>query len=541
MSLSKLSLYFHTLRHLRARQFFYRARNLLPRRSIAPVSGCALREPQNPTCDWVTKPDSFGAPDQFIFLNEAGALGAIGWQGPEKSALWRYNQHYFDWLGSASAREHEADFATLTARWIDENPPPMAPAWDPYPTSLRVVNWVKAFLGGQAMAAGALDHLASQANHLNQRIEWHLLANHLFANGKALVFAGLALDTPRAEHWLRAGLSILRRELDEQVLSDGGHFERSPMYHAVILEDCLDLLNLCRAYARAETRPLEVELQEKLPPMLACLDVLTLPDDDVAFFNDSTGGIAPAPEALRAYAARLGVPNSKVARDGFVNLPAMGYVRHRGADHVAIMAVGSVGPDYQPGHAHADTLSFELALFGQRFIVNSGVSEYGVSTERLRQRGTAAHSTVQVDGANSSEVWSGFRVARRARAFDLVLDEPAYSLTCSHNGYRRLPGRPVHRRKWQFGAKTLCVTDHITGHYTSAEARFYIHPAWRLSKVGDGVLCTCGKLSVRVSDPTGAFDIIPSTYHPMFNQTIASQCLVAPVLGGHGRIEFSWT
>jgi uncharacterized heparinase superfamily protein len=35
----------------------------------------------------------------------------------------------------------------------------------------------------------------------------------------------------------------LRSELPEQVLADGGNFERSPMYHAIFLEDVLDLIN----------------------------------------------------------------------------------------------------------------------------------------------------------------------------------------------------------------------------------------------------------------------------------------------------------
>ena len=40
----------------------------------------------------------------------------------------------------------------------------------------------------------------------------------------------------------------------------------------------------------------------------------------------------------------------------------------------AIFDVAPLGPDYLPGHGHADTLSFELSLFGHRFITNSGTS-----------------------------------------------------------------------------------------------------------------------------------------------------------------------
>ena len=78
--------------------------------------------------------------------------------------------------------------------------------------------------------------------------------------------------------------------------------------------------------------------------------------------------------------------------------------------------VAPIGPDHLPAHAHADTLSFELSFKGRRVFVNSGTSEYGLSAERQRQRGTAAHNTLVLDEENSSEVWAGFRVARRARA-----------------------------------------------------------------------------------------------------------------------------
>ena len=124
------------------------------------------------------------------------------------------------------------------------------------------------------------------------------------------------------------------------------------------------------------------------------------------------------------------------------------YLRVADRDMVALLDVGEVGPDYLPGHAHADTLSFEMSVFGQRVVVNSGTSCYGLGAERSRQRGTSAHSTVEVNGMDSSEVWGGFRVGRRARPFDVVVEETGrgVEVACSHDGYRRLPGQPVHRR-----------------------------------------------------------------------------------------------
>jgi uncharacterized heparinase superfamily protein len=74
-----------------------------------------------------------------------------------------------------------------------------------------------------------------------------------------------------------------------------------------------------------------------------------------------------------------------------------GFVVYKDVKSHLIADFGKIGPTYLPGHAHADTLSFELAVNGDRVIVNSGTSEYGNSKERLRQRGTSAHSTVEID------------------------------------------------------------------------------------------------------------------------------------------------
>jgi hypothetical protein len=140
-----------------------------------------------------------------------------------------------------------------------------------------------------------------------------------------------------------------------------------------------------------------------------------------------------------------------------------GYIRVAMGRMVAILDVGSVVPDYLPGHAHADTLSFELSLDGRRVVVNSGTGEYGSGPERQRQRGTPAHSTLSIDGLDSSEVWGGFRCARRARPFGLriVDDGRRIEISCSHDGYRRLAGSPVHTRTWVFDPRGVTVRDSI--------------------------------------------------------------------------------
>src|SRR5690606_10982261 len=134
-----------------------------------------------------------------------------------------------------------------------------------------------------------------------------------------------------------------------------------------------------------------------------------------------------------------------------------GYFRLSNQAAVAILDVARVGPDYLPGHAHADTLSFELSIADQRVVVNGGTSRYGDGPERHLERSTAWHSTVEVAGENSSEVWGGFRVGRRAYPFDLKTSEKPglLEVSCSHNGYRYMRGKPIHTRTWRLEDDSL--------------------------------------------------------------------------------------
>lgn len=428
------------------------------------------------------------------------------------------------------------------ARWIAENPPAVGNGWEPYPLSLRLVNWIKWLAAGNAPEAGAVQSLAVQARWLMGRLEWHLLGNHLLANAKALVFAGTFFSGPEADVWREKGLAILRREHAEQILQDGGHFERSPMYHTIILEDLLDLIQLAQRWPGTMDPAVVTEWRRLALRMLDWLAAMTHPDGGIAFFNDAAFGIAPKLADLGAYADEFGVVAGGL-KSALQSALQSGYVRVQRNDAVLIADVGEIGPDYLPGHAHADTLSFELSVFGQRVVVNSGTSEYGLGAERLRQRGTAAHSTVQIDGADSSEVWSGFRVARRARPVDFAASEDAdaVELTCAHDGYRRLPGRPLHRRIWRMTEQDLRVTDTVAGGFGEAVARFYLHPAVTVSAAGDGGRLTLpdGHI-IRWSVAGGAARVVSATWHPEFGQSIASRCIELVFNGPQVTTELSW-
>lgn len=541
MSGTDLLRLFHTVRHLRLRQLFGRLVFRLYRPVIDTRPVPQYRPCTGPWVGVVAKPPAIVDDQKLRFLNcEYPLVTPRDWNDPARPKLWLYNLHYFDFLQAEDRDRHRDRHLELICRWMTENSPAVGNGWEPYPLSLRLVNWIKWALAGNDLPSDAVQSLAVQARYLRRRLENHLLGNHLFANAKALVFAGLFFAGAQADEWFRKGQGILVEEIAEQILGDGGHFERSPMYHAIILEDLLDLVNLFHAYGREVPE----SWREVCGRMGDWLEAMTHPDGDPVLFNDAACGIAPTLAELDAYATSLGWERRQRPLGPLTALAQSGYVRCASRDAVLFLDVAAVGPDYLPGHAHADTLTFELSLFGRRVIVDSGTSTYEKNAERQRQRGTRAHNTVCIDNADSSEVWGGFRVARRARPFGLGMEERGGQIhvACGHDGYRRLPGRPMHRREWRLNDKELEVRDRVEGGFSRAVACYHFHPDVDLVLTapdeGQGRLAGGRTLSFKVSG--GQMRLVDGSYHPQFNVGIPNKCLEVSFAGKDVTVHFSW-
>ncbi len=548
----KLAFYWRTLRHLKPVQFYSRVWFRLYRPRVAALlNNVQVRLPSGLLKTFTVRTPSMLGPTAFRFLNRTHLLSSHGgWNNVELEKLWVYNLHYFDDLNAQNAFDRQDWHRALIARWIAENPPANGNGWEPYPTSLRVVNWVKWLAVGNTPLPGMVNSLVLQSGWLNERLEWHLLGNHLFTNAKALVYAGLYFEGRQAAAWLAKGLKIIRDQLPEQVLADGGNFERSPMYHAIFLEDLLDLINASQCWSGQVPNEQVAVWRETAGRMLNWLTGMTHPDGEIALFNDAAFGVAPRLAELTAYARRVGVefvgdaPLSRMYARGSLlhHFADSGYVCLQNQYAVVFLDVAPIGPDYLPGHAHADTLSFELSVFGQRVVVNGGTSRYGLGPERQRERSTAAHSTVEVAGVNSSEVWGGFRVARRAYPFDLVVQPENAYVACSHNGYIHLPAAPVHRRTWQMQTNSLHIRDTVSGGLHSAVVRYLLHPdlfvdvenanTWNLAMTSGHHL--------RAEVLTGVGRLEPAKYAPEFGKQLHTQSLVVELTAGLAEVKFTW-
>ena len=483
---------------------------------------------------------------RFLSVTRAIDSAAI-WNDSACEKLWLYNLHYFDELTSVNAADRSAWQEQLIDRWVAQNPPALGNGWEPYPTSLRLVNWIKWHMAGNELSFGAVQSLAVQTRWLAKRVEHHLLANHLFVNAKALIVAGLFFDSREesreADEWLAQGMRILQRELPEQIMPDGGHFERSPMYHAIILEDVLDLINCANAWPGRIDASTSDQLRATAAAMVKFLDGLTHPDGEIAFFNDAAFGIAPPLAQLVAYCARLGIA-SRATDQSSENLRVFrpsGYIRAHAGNAVLLADVAPVGAHYQPGHAHADTLSFELSLHGHRVIVNSGTSTYVAGSLRTFQRSTAAHNTLEVNNADSSEVWGGFRVARRARVIECTASQTDHEIEiiAAHDGYTRLAGAPIHRRQWRLVENELTITDSIRGDFSSAVARVYFHPTVK-RRCAESVQLPSGE-SLSFDLRGGTARIEAASWHPEFGVESGSLCLICEMSAPEMTLQLRWT
>jgi uncharacterized heparinase superfamily protein len=471
--------------------------------------------------------------NRVYFLNEDGLVNsAKAWNSTFHEKLWLYNLHYFDDLSSIGSENREHMQYEFICRWIAENPPCLGNGWEPYPLSLRLVNWVKWFSRKDSVDQVYLNSIAQQADALMQQLEYHILGNHLFANAKALTFVGAYLRGYESKAFLNLGLELLDEQIAEQFLADGAHFELSPMYHAILLWDLLELIDL--GYTSNNPRLLSrlAHWRSVAERALRWLSCMLHPDGEICFFNDSAIGIAPEPARIFEYAKSLGLLFDKPTGILASN-KVSGYSKVQTDQYTLFFDHANVGPDYLPGHAHADTLSFEMSVGDQRVFVNSGTSVYGVSAERLRQRGTAAHNTVTIQAQNSSEVWSGFRVARRAYTELIKANETLNTvvLSASHNGYCRLKPKITHTRTIYCSTNTCKIIDDLS---SVAEACFalHIHPDISVNIVDPSTLMLKLPCKIEVIFTSSIPHVVlDSTWHPEFGRTIDNKKILIPFVG----------
>jgi hypothetical protein len=404
------------------------------------------------------------------------------------------------------------------------NPPGIGINWaSSLEVALRLISWCWALMLFRASSAlspelfvDMLGAVRAHASHVERYLSYYFAPNtHLTGEALGLFYAGSVFPELReAPRWRALGTRILLQQLERQVLPDGVYFEQSTCYQRYTVETYLHFMILAARNGVA----IPPTVGQRVQKLVDVLVALQCPDGSMPSIGDADGGwLLPlatrAPDDFRGvfstaaalfgrvdYAWAAGdvapetlwllgtnglravqslrpappaAPGSGLFADGGLVVMRSGW---DASAHQLVFDVGPLGCPINAGHGHADLLSIQCSVFGQPCLVDAGT--YGYTAEpRWRDffRGTAAHSTVVVDGEGQAHPAGPFKwhASPRARLHRWRSTEAFDFADASHDAYRRLADPVTHRRRVLFvKPRYWVVVDDLDG---SAEHVIELH------------------------------------------------------------------
>lgn len=532
----KIENYYWTLKYLKKSQLFYLLKNRLERGKKA------VTEVQAPkTCPLALWMRSLDEDPEYLkrfdveeilkgsvtLLYESGRPEGENWEHPDRSHLWNFNLHYLEFLiPLAAAYRREKDiryydcFKNYCLRWIEDNRGGTGDGWHPYTISLRLTSlWICMDGFGDILQEDKEflqklnDSMYAQYVHLQKRMERHLLGNHYFENLKTVLLGARSFQEPKVYYRVKKRFAD---EIKEQILPDGVHYERSMMYHKIILEDLMrvekTLGNQNGSLRRAEKNIHLSGLGKVMQRMADAAYSLEKGMGHTPLFNDAGDNVArPLAGILEALEEEFHIrPKERRA------FPRSGYYVLQNEDLKLVFDAGEIAPVYMPGHAHCDGLSFELSWKGEPLFVNSGTGQYQGSL-RAYFRSTAAHNTVVINEEEQSVCWGGHRVGKR------ISEVSAASEGRWGKGSLMTCAGKHQRRRIELEDRTVVIKDQVEG---SAAAYLHLAPAYEYVLLENCILVqdrmgemTC-KLFMMPEDTVQIYkDGILCSYAPEFGKT----------------------
>lgn len=461
--LKKFKLYLYSIIFLKKKQIIYQIfyrlkRNIKSESYLNRYTGFKKLN----WFDQISSHSSYKAPFEFKFLNIShNFLDKIDWNESSNHKLWLYNLNYFEFLNQKKISKKQGlflinDFLKNYKNLIDGK--------ESYPTSLRIINIIKFISKHDISDHLILQMLYEDLTRLFKNIEYHLLGNHLLENAFSLLFGSFYFQD---EKLYNKSKKILITELNEQILEDGSHFELSPMYHQIMLFRVLDCIQLIKLNGWKNDDLLNL-LEESSSKMLSWLGNVTFNNGDIPMVNDCAFQIAPSTKDLLNYGISLGINKKNI------KLSDSGYRMFKNEKYELFMDMGEVGASYQPGHVHSDTFNFVLYANNQPFIVDTGTSTYEKNDQRQLERSTSSHNTITIGDYDQTQVWGGFRVAKRAKI--VSLKESLNLFSSSHNGYKNIG--VIHNRKFITNKDSINIFDDLNKQEVYEQiAHFHFHPS----------------------------------------------------------------
>ena len=493
-------LYFHTVKYFRPVQLFYQLKYRLsgytcPRSELRYQGRPKLVKTAISGLDLDKKYIERFQPEallqnRILLLEEWMEWKSGQWQDEEKTHLWNFNLHYGEYLVALAGRYRQSGdfqyvekFKELYLDWhqgFEEKAYP--DAWHPYTASLRIVNlFICMELLGDAVGKDEkfwkllLQDQYRTYLFIKDNEEKNLFGNHYFENLCAVYIASVFFQEDTVSDTYE---KLLMGEVEEQILSDGMHYERSFMYHNRILEDLMRLV-LVGGQREKKNRKFLKKIKDNMYRMAEAVHSLEIGKADenirVPLFNDAGSNVAKTPASLlQALKKEFGyTPKIRYS------FSQAGYFKLENKKLSLLFDCGKIGPDYMTGHSHCDALSFELFFKGIPVLVNAGTFQYQTGL-RPFFRSDYAHNTLQVNGENQSECWGEHRTGRRMKVVDIQDNTPVSvgGVICTYRG-RRI------KRQIVLEEKRVKLTDRVwglQGENNRVSSYFRLHPDFQIGR-----------------------------------------------------------
>ena len=370
----------------------------------------------------------------FTFINRKIKIDITKtWNDTEISKHWRDNLHYFDYtyiLAEAYLKKEDDKYydkyKELIESWIDNNPINKKDVWHPLTASIRLINWIAGYkLFYNAIKKDAefeqklIKSIYIHYRYIYDNMEDCFSGYNYFENIRALIAGSLFFEQHEKVKKFAGELNTIMKT---QILKDGFHFELSPMYHNIVLEG---LIKIKYWFDNADIK-IKEEVLPYIKKMLDCSYSIETDMGRLPLFNNCAINISKNLDSLIHTVEKYW--NLKAGPK--ISFKYSGYFILEQGNKKAVISCGKLGAHYLSHRAHCDALSYELAVDGKPFIVNSGTYQYDEEKWKNCFRSTEAHNTVSINNTQQFQCAGSFKAAKRiSRPEGALIDMPNGSLT----------------------------------------------------------------------------------------------------------------
>jgi len=406
----------------------------------------------------------------------------INWNNKSWSRLWQFNLHYFDWARISIDKSFENNncdekliyIENLINEWINGNSIGLGDGWHSYTLSLRIRNWIWIFRTfPNFITPLRLNSLWIQICWLYKNPENFIGGNHWLENLITLTIGSLQFKNNYSDEIYFYSIKNLKKELNTQILKDGGHEERSAAYHILILDRLIEMafviqdvkrerpIWLIRSIEKMLNWLLLIELKEqKFPifndsPIDICSDIKTVQHFAISYLNNTENSLKGIRRMLSKISKNSELAShlnyaSEISKPEIVDLDDTGWLILRlPNDWEFIYKCGKSCPNHLPAHCHSDLLSFDLLKKGKPIIAECGTSLYGNNKKREFERSGAAHNVLRLSLLKNNnhknwiepiDIWDNFRAGRKARITNKSYKKikNKFSIRVSHDGFKNI-------------------------------------------------------------------------------------------------------